>query len=204
MALTLYVASSNPGKLRDFRVAAGHTDATILPLPGLANISAPDETGMTFADNARLKAEYYSRHLPGELVLADDSGLEVSALGDLPGVRSARFAEDANFLTDSQLSTDERNNLLLLERMTGITARTARYRCVLSLARDGAEILSADGEVTGEILTAPRGTGGFGYDPLFFMPEPGKTMAEIDLDTKHSLSHRGAALRALLREPLFS
>lgn len=204
MALTLYVASSNPGKLRDFRVAAGHTDAAILPLPGLSNISAPDETGMTFADNARLKAEYYSRHLPGELVLADDSGLEVSALGDLPGVRSARFAEDANFLADSHLSIDERNNLLLLERMSGITARAARYRCVLSLARDGAEILSADGEVTGEILTAPRGTGGFGYDPLFFMPELGKTMAEIDLDTKHRLSHRGAALRALLREPLFS
>lgn len=198
MPFTIYVASSNPGKLRDFRTAAEHTAVNIIPLPRLAGIPAPEETCSTFAGNARLKAEYYSRHLPGELVLADDSGLEVPALHNAPGVRSARFAEDANFLADSQLSPDERNNRLLLERTTHITDRAARYRCVLSLARDGEEILSAEGEVPGEILTVPRGSGGFGYDPLFYLPELGKTMAEIDLDTKHSLSHRGSALRALI------
>ena len=196
--LTLYIASSNPGKLRDFRVAAEHTSVEILPFPNLAAIPAPEETGATFAENARLKAEYYSRHLPGQLVLADDSGLEVPALLNEPGVRSARYADDANFLPGSQHSTDERNNLLLLDRMAGITHRDARYRCVLSLARDGSEILSSVGEVPGEILTAPRGSGGFGYDPLFYLPQLGKTMAEIGLDTKHYLSHRGAALRALL------
>ena len=213
MPLTLYVASSNPGKLRDFRVAADQiTDQAsiqILPLPGLADIPAPEETGATFAANARLKAEFYSLHHPGQLVIADDSGLEVPALDNLPGVRSARFAEDANYLPDSALSTDARNNLLLLqylngehmtgERTTTPAARSARYRCVLSLARDGAEILSAEGEVPGEILTVPRGSGGFGCDPLFYLPELGKTMAEIDLTTKHHLSHRGAALRALLQ-----
>jgi len=198
MPRTLYVASSNPGKLRDFRTAAGHTSVEILPLPNLAAIPAPEETGATFAENARLKAEYYSSHLPGQLILADDSGLEVPALQNEPGVRSARYADDANYFPNSPLSTDARNNLLLLDRMANLTDRAARYRCVLSLARDGAEILSAIGEVPGEILTEPRGSGGFGYDPLFYLPQLGKTMAEIDLDTKHHLSHRGAALRALL------
>lgn len=195
MPLPLYVASSNPGKLRDFRAAAGHTAVAILPLPNLSAIPAPEETGLTFAENARLKAEYYSRHLPGQLVLADDSGLEVPALQNEPGVRSARYADD---LLNSTLSTDARNNQLLLDRMAGVAHRGARYFCVLSLARDGAEILSAEGEVPGEILTGPRGTDGFGYDPLFYLPQLGKTMAEIDLDTKHHLSHRGTALRALL------
>jgi XTP/dITP diphosphohydrolase len=198
MPLTLYVASSNAGKLRDFRVAAEHTSTEIRTLPGLAEIAAPEETGATFAENARLKAEFYSRHLPGGLVLADDSGLEVTALGRLPGVRSARFAEDAEYLPGSPLSADERNNRLLMDRMRGAEDRGGRYVCVLSVARDGVEIASAEGEVTGEILAAPRGTGGFGYDPLFYLPELEKTMAEIDLETKLGLSHRGAALRALL------
>ncbi len=200
MPLTLYVASSNAGKLRDFRVAAEQTSTEILTLPGLADIPAPEETGETFAANARLKAEYYSRHLPGALVLADDSGLEVPALDHQPGVRSARFAEDAGYLPDSPLSADERNNLLLLDRMASLTARAARYVCVLSVARDGVEIASAEGEVAGEILSGPQGTGGFGYDPLFYLPQLEKTMAEIDLETKLGLSHRGAALRALLEQ----
>jgi XTP/dITP diphosphohydrolase len=198
MPLTLYVASSNPGKLRDFRTAAEHTPVDILPLPNLAAIPAPEETGPTFAENARLKAEYYSRHLRGQLVLADDSGLEVPALQNNPGVRSARYADDNNYLPDSTLSTDARNNLCLLDRMASITDRAARYFCVLSLARDGSEILSAEGEVPGQILTTPSGSGGFGYDPLFYLPQLAKTMAEIDLNTKHHLSHRGAALRSLL------
>jgi XTP/dITP diphosphohydrolase len=196
----LYVATSNAGKLRDFSVAAGSAGAEILTLPGVASLPAPEENGATFAENARHKAEYYSRFLPGELVLADDSGLEVERLDGLPGVRSARFAEDSGYLAESSLSVDERNNRYLLTRMVGVAAglRRARYRCVLAVAKDGVEIAAADGSVPGEILTAPRGAGGFGYDPLFYLPALGKTMAEIDLATKLQLSHRGEALRKLL------
>jgi XTP/dITP diphosphohydrolase len=200
MPLTLYVATSNAGKLRDFSVAAGENGVSIVTLPGLGEIAAPEETGATFAENARLKAGYYSRFLPGELVVADDSGLEVAALDGDPGVHSARFAVDAGYLPDSPLSVDERNNLLLLERMKAVPAnqRAARYVCVLSAARDGEQLAAAEGEVAGTILDAPRGMGGFGYDPLFYLPELGKTMAEIDLATKLQLSHRGNALRCLL------
>jgi XTP/dITP diphosphohydrolase len=203
MSWKLYVATSNAGKLRDFSVAAGPAGAEILTLPGVASLAAPEENGSTFAENARLKAEYYSRFLPGELVLADDSGLEVESLDGLPGVRSARFAEDFGFLAESSLSADERNNRYLLTRMVGVDAglRRARYRCVLAVAKDGIEIASADGSVPGEILTAPRGAGGFGYDPLFHLPALGKTMAEIDIATKLQLSHRGEALRKLLALP---
>lgn len=200
MVLTLYVATSNTGKLRDFDVAAEETGIRLLALPGLERIAAPEETGATFAENARLKAEYYSRFRPGELVLADDSGLEVAALDGAPGVHSARFAQDAGYLSGSLLSIDERNNLLLLDRMAQVASedRRARYVCVLSAARDGMEVASAQGEVPGRILAAPRGTGGFGYDPLFHLPQLDTTMAEIDLATKLQLSHRGAALRSLL------
>jgi XTP/dITP diphosphohydrolase len=125
--------------------------------------------------------------------------LEVDALDGLPGVRSARFADDERFAGDAGQSTDQRNNACLLQKLHDIPKElpTARYRCVLALAKDGETAATAAGEVEGRILTMPRGTGGFGYDPLFLLPELGKTMAEIDLETKHSLSHRGRALRAL-------
>jgi len=194
--LTLYTATTNPGKLRDFSIAATDSGILIQPLPNLHAIPAPEEDQPTFAGNARLKAEYYSRHTSG-YVLADDSGLEVVALHGEPGVRSARYAQDANF-TAAASSTDERNNLYLLDRMNGIAQRSARYRCVLALARAGKTLFTADGRVEGEILTTPRGHGGFGYDPLFFLPELGATMAEISLEQKHTLSHRGRAFRALL------
>lgn len=195
---TLYVATSNPGKLRDFATAAEEDSIRIEPLPGLKEIAAPAEDELTFAGNARVKAVYYSRFLPGEMVLADDSGLEVDALDGEPGVRSARFAEDAGFVTDTVTNTDERNNLYLLSRLKGIPSpRRGRYRCVLAAARDGECLLTAEGAVEGEILAAPRGTGGFGYDPLFLLAT-GQTMAEIDIATKHRISHRGQALRALL------
>ncbi|HSY01076.1 MAG TPA: RdgB/HAM1 family non-canonical purine NTP pyrophosphatase [Acidobacteriaceae bacterium] len=196
MPLTLYTATTNPGKLRDFSIAATDSGILIQPLPNLHAIPAPEEDQPTFAGNARLKAEYYSRHTSG-YVLADDSGLEVVALHGEPGVRSARYAQDANF-TAAASSTDERNNLYLLDRMNGIAQRSARYRCVLALARAGKTLFTADGRVEGEILTTPRGHGGFGYDPLFFLPELGATMAEISLEQKHTLSHRGRAFRALL------
>lgn len=203
MALRILAATSSRGKLRDFRTAAEAHSLDIEPLPGLDTIAAPEENGATFAANAALKATYYSHFAPGHIVLADDSGLEVDALGGAPGVRSARFAADAG-LTDSpdaNDNTDVWNNMVLLQRMAGFppSERTARYRCVLVAARDGLALHTAEGAVEGLILDAPRGTGGFGYDPLFYLPELDRTMAEIDLQTKLSLSHRGRALVALLR-----
>ncbi len=196
----LYVATTSAGKLRDFSVAAATVSAhfRIEPLPGMDRMAIAPEDGETFAENACSKAEFYSAHASGKIVLADDSGLEVEVLNGLPGVRSARFATDAGFRPD--LPTDEANNLFLLERMHAVPAdrRAARYRCVLAAAQYGKLCVRAEGTVEGEILTSPRGTGGFGYDPLFFLPRLQQTMAEIDLEAKHMLSHRGHALRALL------
>jgi XTP/dITP diphosphohydrolase len=203
MALRLYVATTNQGKLRDFLTAARAHSIEIDSLPGLDAILPPDECGATFAENATLKAIYYSQFAPGELVLADDSGLEVEALNGEPGVRSARFAADAGYVDSPDAATDNTdvwNNITLLQRMATVQAgkRAARYRCVLVAARDGQVIDLADGSVEGVILEAPRGTGGFGYDPLFYLREFDRTMAEIDLETKLSLSHRGRAIAALL------
>ena len=201
MALRLYAATTNQGKLRDFRTAAEAHGLMIEPHPELKTIPAPEEDGLTFASNATLKAVYYSRFASGELVLADDSGLEVDALNGAPGVRSARFAADSGLAdATSAKDTDARNNLVLLSKLAGVppAQRTARYRCVLAVARDGVVLHTAEGAVEGLILESPRGTGGFGYDPLFYLPALGLTMAEIDLETKHTLSHRGRAFAALL------
>lgn len=213
MPRTLYAATTNPGKLRDFSIAAAAAEILIEALLGLDTLPAPDENAPTFVGNACIKAEYYSRLASHEgtplLVLADDSGLEVDALHGAPGVRSARYAEDAGYEPEAASSLsfsaganlpDQRNNLYLLKTMGGMAQRTARYRCVLAVAQSGAILLTAEGTVEGEILMAPRGSGGFGYDPLFYIPERGCTMAEISLDEKHSLSHRGRAFRALLPE----
>ena len=203
MAQRIYAATTSHGKLRDFRTAAQAHSLVIQPLPGLRSIPAPQENGTTFAANATLKAVYYSRFAPAELVMADDSGLEVDALDGAPGVRSARFASDAGLVDspDANDNTDVWNNMVLLQRLAGVplAKRTARYHCVLVVARDGVPLQSADGSVEGLILESPRGTGGFGYDPLFFLPELNLTMAELDLETKLSLSHRGRALATLLR-----
>ena len=202
MPLRLYVATSSQGKLRDFRTAAETHAASIEPLPDLTEIEPPEEDGATFAENATLKAIYYSQFAPGATVLADDSGLEVDALSGAPGVRSARFAADTGLVDspDANDNSDVWNNILLLQRLDGVppAKRTARYHCVLVAARDGKPIHTADGTVEGMILNAPRGTGGFGYDPLFYLPKLERTMAEIDLKTKLTLSHRGRALEALL------
>jgi XTP/dITP diphosphohydrolase len=197
---TLYIATTNPGKLLDFEAAAEGGGFRIAPLPGLKEIPAPAEDEPTFEGNARVKAVYYSRFAPGELVVADDSGLEADALNGEPGVRSARFADDAGYAAEITADTDARNNLYLLSRLQGVAReqRSGRYRCVLAAARDGVCLLTAEGTVEGEILSEPRGDGGFGYDPLFYLPPLGLTMAEIDLATKYQLSHRGKALRRLL------
>ena len=189
--------------MRDFAHAAlAFPQAVIEPLPNIAAIPAPEENADSFEGNAILKAVIYSKAAPGELVLADDSGLEVDALNGAPGVRSARFADDRHFTTNRPLPIDQRNNLCLLDALSSTreAERIARYRCALALARDGVVVATASGSVEGEILAVPRGAGGFGYDPLFLLPEEGLTMAEIDLETRLRLSHRGRALVALLHQ----
>jgi XTP/dITP diphosphohydrolase len=203
--MTLFVATSNPGKLRDFAAAAAEVadaDIRLEPLPDLANIPAPPEDEPTFLGNACSKAIYYSLRSPGMLVLADDSGLEVDALGGVPGVRSARYAEDAGFAPVAGVPVDERNNACLLDALKDVPEenRSAQYRCVLAAAKDGRIIATADGTVEGQILAKPRGNSGFGYDPLFFLPGMEKTMAELDASTKLAFSHRGRALKKLLEE----
>ena len=213
--MILYVATTNPGKLRDFAWAAEGNllrgeRVEIRPLPGLKEIAAPEEDGATFEENARVKASYYSRHAPAEWVIADDSGLEVDALDGRPGVRSARFAEDLGGKSDaakmgialSGPETDARNNEELLRLMEKVPAeaRRARYRCMLALTREGEVAATAEGTVEGQILFAERGAGGFGYDPLFLLPELGLTMAEVDPTTRLTVSHRGRALRALMEK----
>jgi XTP/dITP diphosphohydrolase len=192
VTLLLYACSTNRGKLREFELAARQyrrPDFRIAPLPDLRNIPAPNEGGQTFEENATLKAEYYSG-FTDEVVFADDSGLAVEALDGAPGVHSARFAGlDA---------TADANNNLLLDRLGAETHRTASFICVIALARLGTLLKSFRGEVAGEILTAPRGASGFGYDPLFFYPPLGKSFGEIDATEKFSVSHRGHAIRQLV------
>jgi XTP/dITP diphosphohydrolase len=201
-AFRLYAATTSDGKLRDFRAAAQAHSIEFVPLPKLDSIPAPEEDGATFQDNAIIKAVYYSRFATGELVMADDSGLEVDALNGAPGVRSARFAADTGLVDspDANDNTDVWNNMVLLQKLVEVPAaqRGARYRCVLVVVRDGQPLHAAEGSVEGTILDAPRGTSGFGYDPLFYLPALGLTMAEIDIETKLSLSHRGRALRSLI------
>ncbi len=205
--MRIYVATSNPGKLRDFGYAAEGVGAEveIVPLPGLGRIAAPPEDEATFEANARVKALYYARaaerEFAGALVLADDSGLEVGCLDGAPGVRSARYADDVGFPHPVASTTDERNNAALLRALDGVPrgCRRARYRCALALARGGDVVATAEGVLDGEILEVPRGEGGFGYDPLFCVGEAeGRTMAEIGMEERLELSHRGRALRRLL------
>jgi XTP/dITP diphosphohydrolase len=194
----LYLATTNPGKLRDF-AAASRSDIALTPLPGLKEIPVPAEDEPTFEGNARLKAIYYSHHAPHQIVLADDSGLEVDALNGAPGIRSARYADDMHLPGPPAASADQRNNLCLLQALSQIPRpHKARYHCVLAAARDGKILHTAHGTVEGEILPTPRGTLGFGYDPLFYLPDQNKTMAELDTTTKLTFSHRGRAFAALL------
>jgi XTP/dITP diphosphohydrolase len=187
--VTIYCATGNPGKLREFRLAGELLGIDIEPLPNIKSIPAPEETGATFEDNARLKAEYYSRFAPGTL-FADDSGLAVDALNGAPGVYSARYA--------GEHASDGENNRLLLERLAGITDRRARFVCVIALAEAGRTLQTFRGEVEGEILRAARGPAGFGYDPLFYYTPFGCSFGEVDGPRKFDVSHRGNALRALL------
>jgi len=186
--LRLHCATTNPGKLREFRLALQHS-FSVEPLPGLAGIPPCDETGATFEENAVQKALYYSQYCGGYLFV-DDSGLEVDALSGEPGVRSARFAgPDA---------TDEANNRLVLARMQGVPDRTARFVCVVALAASGRMIETFRGVVEGQLLEEPRGSNGFGYDPLFFYPPFNCSFGEAALEQKMQVSHRAQALKAML------
>lgn len=207
----IYVATSNPGKLRDFAAAAAESTSRLLPLPGFGSLASVEEDGATFAANARKKAEYYSRYAPNEdeLVLADDSGLEVFALDGEPGVRSARYSllpknegtAPEISPTDDRLTLDERNNIRLLRELHGIepARRGARFVCVLAAARQGSVLKTFRGELRGTILESPRGCGGFGYDPLFYVPPLGRTMAELSPEERTRIGHRGNAFKKFLR-----
>ena len=190
--ITLYCATTNPGKLREFQHAADelapgqfHFDL----LPGFAGLTPPEENGATFEENAVLKAVFYSKNAEA-MVFADDSGLAVDALGGAPGVHSARFA--------GVEADDEANNRLLLERLSGVANRKARYVCVIALAQQGRLLGTFAGAVEGEILDHRRGNGGFGYDPMFYYPPFGLTFGEATKEQKLAVSHRGEAFRAML------
>jgi XTP/dITP diphosphohydrolase len=198
--MLLYAATSNPGKLAEFKSAALAEGVDLEALPNLKQIPEPVEDAATFQGNADLKAIAYSLAAPSLLVFADDSGLEVPALHNQPGVRSARFADDHNFESDSSLPTDQRNNALLLHLMEHQPDRAARFVCNLALARNGDVLLRAEGSVEGQLLHTPRGEDGFGYDPLFLVPSLNLTFAEIHRAKKWELSHRGNAFRALLAQ----
>jgi XTP/dITP diphosphohydrolase len=162
--------------------------AQVEALPELGSIEPCEETGATFEENAVQKALYYSKHCDGWLFV-DDSGLEVDALGGAPGVYSARYAGSG--------ATDEANNRLLLDRMRGVPERTARFVCVVGLAKYGQLARTFRGEVEGLLAEEARGINGFGYDPLFYYPPFGRTFGEAPLERKMEVSHRSKALRAM-------
>jgi len=214
--MTIYAATTNLGKLREFSECASEQGVEVLALPGVEFMPEPVEDAATFEGNAEKKAVAYSKLAlasgkTGLMVFADDSGLEVDALGGQPGVRSARFADDLGFEVGVG-SKDERNNRAVVSLLRelpealdadgGLTLnnRGARFVCSLVLAKDGEVMLRARGEVEGVVLEAPRGTDGFGYDPLFLLPGMGKTLAEVSREEKWAVSHRGNAFRELLRQ----
>ncbi len=197
--LRVLIATSNSGKLRDFAGAAKTHGIEIAGIPGFADIPLAVEDGQSFEANAEKKAQYYSRFAPGEVVLADDSGLEVDALGGAPGVHSARYAAAQPHLAVAN-TDDEDNNARLLSELAAvpIEQRTGRFVCVMAAARDGIPLATFRGSAEGMILNAPRGSHGFGYDPLFYFPAIHKTFAELSAEEKARYSHRGAAFRDAL------
>ncbi len=214
----VFIATSNRGKLRDFAGAAAGHDIQVQGLPGFDSLPQVLEDGATFEANAQKKAEHYSRLIPGEMVLADDSGLEVDALGGAPGVHSARFAAAGPAAADAPLraaathedSADAANNARLLRELgaTPEARRRARFVCVIAAARDGRTLASFRGVAEGRILAESRGSRGFGYDPLFFFPPLARTFGELTAEQKAAVSHRGEAFRKFLewyeREPYAS
>lgn len=190
MSTVLVVASRNRHKLRELEQLLAGVAVALRGLDAYPGATEVEEDGQTFRENAVKKARAAAVYT-GEWALADDSGLEVDALGGQPGVRSARFAGEPR--------DDARNNERLLELLAGVPAegRTARFRSVVALAGPAGELEVVEGTVEGRIIERPRGTGGFGYDPLFLLPELGKTLAELSPEEKNAVSHRGRAVAAL-------
>lgn len=187
----LVLASGNAGKLREFGELFATLNIALLP-QSTFNVPEAEEPHCTFVENALAKARHCAR-ITGLPSLADDSGLCVAALGGAPGVRSARYAGEPK--------SDQRNNAALLQALEDVTDRRAHYVAVLVMVRhaDDPQPLIAEGEWHGEILVSPRGEGGFGYDPLFWVPSHQCTAAELPSEAKHAMSHRGKALQSLLR-----
>lgn len=188
----IVLASNNPGKLREFSALLAPLGIEVLP-QSLFEVPEAEEPHCTFVENALEKARHCSRHT-GLPALADDSGICVSALDGAPGVYSARFAGEPK--------SDANNNALLIEKLAGEEDRSAHYVCVLVLVRhpEDPQPLIAEGEWHGEIIDTPRGSQGFGYDPLFLLPELGQTAAELAPELKNTLSHRGTACRRLIEK----
>lgn len=186
----LVMASNNPGKLREFQALLAPLGWEVVPQAELG-VSEAEEPHFTFVENALAKARHAAR-ATGLPALADDSGICVHALAGAPGVQSARFAGEPK--------SDERNNALMLEKLQDVADRRAHYVCVLVMVRDAddPQPIIAEGEWHGEILREPRGAGGFGYDPLFWLTDLEQSSAEIPAELKNALSHRGAACRHLL------
>jgi XTP/dITP diphosphohydrolase len=195
----ILIATSNQGKLRDFAGAALRHGVEIAGIPDFSSLPLVVEDGLTFEANARKKAEEYSQYVPGEMVLADDSGLEVDALNGAPGVHSARYAADQPDKAEAN-TDDEANNARVLRELRNVPPerRTGRFVCVLAAARDGKTLATFRGIAEGIILDSPRGTNGFGYDPLFYFPQIKKSFAELTAGEKSNYSHRGAAFRQFL------
>ena len=186
--MTLVIATTNPGKIREILDILAGTPVTLRTLADFPPLAEPAETGATFADNARLKALYYAR-ATGLPSVADDSGLEIAALGGLPGVRSARWEGNDYIVKFARI----RERL----REQGLETSAARFVCRVALAHEGRVLFESEGTVEGEIAPEPRGDDGFGYDPIFFYPPLRKTLAEISPAEKAAVSHRGRAFDAL-------
>jgi XTP/dITP diphosphohydrolase len=185
----LVVATTNRGKIGEIARLLDGAPVSLLTLADFPDVTPPEENGKTFAENARLKALFYAKHT-GELTVAEDSGLEIDALGGAPGIESARFGGvDASYPQKFALLYDAL-------RQRKAVGSTARFVCALALARDGEVVFETRGTVEGQIAPEPRGTGGFGYDPIFFYPPYGCTLAEAG-DRKAAVSHRGEAFRKL-------
>ncbi len=193
---SLVLATRNQSKLRELKEVLGDLPVQVLSLEGHDNLPEPEETGLTFADNARLKAQYYAQ-ATGCWCLADDSGLVVDALDGAPGVYSARYAAQQCPPDADRHTIDQANNRKLLAALQGVPdeQRTARFVCHLVLASPERVLIETFDTVEGRIGYEARGQNGFGYDPLFFIPEMGCTTAELPSDKKHAISHRGKAVR---------
>jgi XTP/dITP diphosphohydrolase len=200
----ILIATSNAGKLRDFAGAAAPHGIEIAGIPNFSSLPLVVEDGLTFEDNARKKAEEYSVYAPGDIVIADDSGIEINALNGAPGVHSARYAAPELLNVEPHLADantdDDANNARVLRELKDVPPekRTGRFVCILAAARDGKTLATFRGVAEGVILDAPRGTNGFGYDPLFYFPQIQKTFAELSAEEKANYSHRGKAFRNLL------